>query len=109
MMLLFLITVALSGYYGTLAKAKFIMLLRDQHPDLYKELDEPRIWINTSFSQGVRVQKLVFSKESKLCIEAERARIYLQRVTVAVISSLIIVLVLFAWSLESELSLGAIF
>ena len=99
MLILFFVIVVLSAVFGSKAKANFIMLLSDRHPDLYRQLGRPEIWANTSFLQGVKVQKLVFSKKSALCKEAESARTYLRRVTIVVITALVTVCALLAWSL----------
>ena len=98
MLTLFIVTVILSAVYGSKPKANFVMLLRDRHPDLYRQLGRPRVWVNTSFSQGVKMQKLVFSKKPVLCMEAESTRTFLRRVTIVVITALVIVSALLGWS-----------
>jgi hypothetical protein len=102
MLILFFLTVVLSAVFGSTAKANFVMLLRDRHPDIYRQLGRPEIWANTSLSQGVKMQKFVFSKRPVLCQEAEAARTYLRRVTIMVLTALVTVIVLLAWSLARD-------
>jgi len=97
-LLLFLGTVAVAAVFGSRARARFLMLLRDRHPDLYEQLGSPPIWVSTSLLRGLRVQRLVFSEEPKLCAEAEAARGHLRRVTVAVIAALVAECALMMWA-----------
>ena len=99
MLILFFVVVVLAAVYGDRAKVDFLTSLRDGHPDLYRELGSPDIKVNRSFSQGVRVQKLVFSSSPPLCAEAEAARIHLRRVTAIILTALVAVTLFLALAL----------
>ena len=100
---MFAITVLVSGIVGTLAKARLIRQLAQDHPDTFERLGSPDVWVNTSLSRGVALQRFVFSSEPPLSDQAESSRIKLRRVTVAVIGALLVNLVAFAWALLSFL------
>jgi hypothetical protein len=73
-LLIFLATIVTALVVGARAKARFVVLLMDQHNDLYEALGKPPVWIQKSFSQGWQIQRLVFSNEPKLRNETEAAR-----------------------------------
>ncbi len=106
-LLIFLGTMVAAGVVGTRAKARFFLLLMESHEDLYDALGRPPIWVNTSFSQGWQIQRLVFSDEPPLCSEAEAARRHLRMVTVAVIVALVAEMAFLMWSFGRFLRLAA--
>ena len=97
-LLLFLGTVGGAAVVGTTARARFLVLLRDCHPEIYDQLGRPPIWVSTSFLRGARTQRLVFSKKPELCGEAEGGRRHLRRVTVVVIVALLVECTLMMWA-----------
>lgn len=97
-LLLFIATVVVAAFVGTRARARFLMLLLDRHPEIYDQLGSPPIWVSTSFLRGVMTQRLVFSKKTELCEEAEGARRHLCRVTVMVIVALLVDCALMMWA-----------
>ena len=97
-LLLFLATVVVAAVVGTKAKARFLILLRDRHPEIYRRLGSPPIFVSTSLPRGLRTQKLIFSKNPELCEEAEEARRHLRRVTVVVVGALFAETGLMMWA-----------
>ncbi|MFC1857650.1 hypothetical protein ACFL9U_06420 [Thermodesulfobacteriota bacterium] len=97
-LLLFLVTLVVATVVGTRARARFLVLLRDRHAEIYDQLGRPPVWISTSFLRGVRTQRLVFSKKSELCGEAEAARRYSRQVTVTVIVAFLVESALMMWA-----------
>ena len=100
---MFATTVAVSAVVGTLAKARLIEQLAQDHPDTFERLGRPHVWLNRSFSQGIALQRFVFSSQPPLSDQAESSRINLRRVTAAVIGALLANVVAFAWVLLSFL------
>ena len=97
-LLLFLGTVAVAAVLGSRAKARFLTLLRDRHPEGYERLGSPPIWVNTLLLRGLRMQRLVFSDEPRLSHEAQAARQRLRRVTVVVVVALVAECALMVWA-----------
>jgi len=97
-LLLFLAAVVIAAVVGTKAKARFLILLRDQHPEIYSQLGSPPIFISTSLPRGIRTQRLIFSQKPELCREAEDARRHLRRVTVVVVGALFVETGLMMWA-----------
>ena len=95
---LFFATVVVAAVVGTKAKARFLILLRDRHPEIYHQLGSPPIWISTSLLRGLKTQKLIFSKNPELCGEAEYARRHLRQVSVLVVGALFFETVLMMWA-----------
>jgi len=88
--ILFVSSLTVIAIVGSKSNARFIILVRERHPDLYQALGSPSPWANTSLRDGIRWQRMVFSKKLTLSDEAEAARIYHRRLTI------VILLVLFA-------------
>ncbi|MFC1569305.1 hypothetical protein ACFL4L_03655 [bacterium] len=81
---LFLITLAIATVVGTRIRARFLMLLRNNHPELYHQLGNPPIWISTSLIRSIKTQNLIFSRTASLCAEVENARQQFRLMTVII-------------------------
>lgn len=103
-LLLYLGTCAVAAVVGTRARAQFLELLRDRHPEIYDQLGRPPIGVSTSFLRGVRTQRLVFSNKAGLCGETEAARQHLRRVAVAVVITLLVEVALMMWAFSLNYS-----